>query len=388
MKLDRLCCALVTAVALVSLEARAQVFDVLWLGDLGTGTAAQGVLSGDMDGDGRTDIFHLWSNSGWLGMHVYQSTGTSYVNAFTSGNMGYGAAALAWLAGDMDGDGLTDILQPWNSNGNLGLIVYRSTGTGYTPAFVSSNLGAGSTAMAYRTGDADGDGLTDLIQLWNNNGWLGLTVFRSTGTGYALWFSSANMGQGSAHRAWLTGDMDGDGRTDIFQPWNNNGTLGLIAYRATGTGYTTAFASGNMGQGWWALGWLTGDMDGDGRTDIFQPWNNNGSLGLIAYRSTGTGFATAFSSGNVGPSSNMVAWQTGDFNGDGFTDIFQARTGTWNVYLSNGSGYSLASSWNFSCCAQGQMGWSMGSFDGGPRESLLFLFPGSLGAGLLVYGVM
>jgi FG-GAP-like repeat len=391
MKLNRLCCFLVAAVALVSSEARAQVFDLLWSGGLGTGTGAQALLSGDMDGDGRTDILHPWSNNGTLGLHVYQSTGTSYVNAFTSGNMGEGAAALAWLAGDMDGDGRTDILQPWNNNGQLGLIVYRSTGTGYTNAFSSTNMGAGSPAVGWLTGDADGDGRTDLIQLWNNHDWLGLTVFRSTGTGYSLWFNNPNMGQGSAALAWLTGDMDGDGRTDIFQPWKNNGTLGLIAYRATGAGYATAFASSNMGQGWAALAWLVGDMDGDGRADILQPFNNQGALGLIAYRSNGTGFATAFASSNLGPASGTgtVVLRTGDLNGDGLTDLFQTWNSTGfdvNVYRSNGTGYSLVDSY-FNCCFGGHMGWLVGSFDGGPRESLLHLFPFDGLATMIVYGL-
>jgi FG-GAP-like repeat len=388
MKFHRLCCFLVTAVALVSSAARAQVLDALWLGDLGTGAGAVGWLSGDMDGDGRTDIIHLWNNNGALGMHVYRSTGTSYFNAFTSGNMGQGPWALAWLAGDMDGDGLTDILQPWNNNGRLGLIVYRSTGTGYTTAFASSNMGAGSPAVAWRTGDADGDGRTDLIQLWNNNGWLGLTVFRSTGTGYALWFNNPNMGQGSTARAWLTGDMDGDGRTDIFQPWNNNGTLGLIAYRATGTGYATAFASSNMGQGSGAFAWLVGDMDGDGRSDIFQPFNS-GALGLIVYRSSGTGFATAFSSGNIGVGSGSVAWQTGDLNGDGLTDILQGRNHDWtdvNAYLSNGTGYSFLDTYPI-CCFDLPLIWLVGSFDGGPRESLLQPFANEGESVLFVYGL-
>lgn len=387
MKFHRLCCLLVTVVALVSAEARAQVFDYLWVGGLGTGTGAVGWLSGDMDGDGRTDIIHLWNNNGALGMHVYRSTGTSYVNAFTSGNMGQGPWALAWLTGDMDGDGLTDILQPWNNNGQLGLIVYRSTGTGYTTAFSSSNMGAGSPAVAWRTGDADGDGRTDLIQLWNNNGWLGLTVFRSTGTGYSLWFNNSNMGQGSPARAWLTGDMDGDGRTDIFQPWNNNGTLGLIAYRATGTGYATAFASGNMGQGSGAFAWLVGDMDGDGRSDIFQPFNNSGALGMIVYRSSGTGFATAFASGNLGAGSGSALWQTGDLNGDGLTDILQGRKHDWtdiNVYLSNGTSYSFLDTYSTS---DPQAIWLMGSFDGGPREFLLHPFPYEGESVLIVYGL-
>lgn len=47
MKLYRLCSCLVTAVALVSSEARAQVFGV------------QAMLSGDMDGDGRTGIYAI-----------------------------------------------------------------------------------------------------------------------------------------------------------------------------------------------------------------------------------------------------------------------------------------------------------------------------------------
>ena len=82
----------------------------------------------------------------------------------------------------------------------------------------------------------------------------------------------------------------------------------------------------------------------------------------------------------------MMAWQTGDFDGDGRTDIFQGRTTSWHFYLSSGSGYSLAKTWNF--YASGQLGWLMGSFNGGPRESLLYLFPGAWGAGLLVYGVL
>jgi hypothetical protein len=395
MKLYRLSCLLVAVVVLVSSEARAQTLGVLWSDTLGTGTGSLAWLSGDMDGDGRTDIIHPWNNNGTLGLHVYQSTGTSYVNTFTSSNMGSGAPALAWLTGDMDGDGRTDILQPWNNGGRLGLIVYRSTGTGYTTAFASANMGAGSGAVAWRTGDADGDGLTDLIQLWNNRGWLGLTVFRSTGTGYALWFNNANMGQGSTGRAWLTGDMDGDGRTDIFQPWNNNGTLGLIAYRATGTGYATAFGSSNMGQGSGALAWLVGDMDGDGRTDIFQPFDNQGTVGLIAYRSTGTGFATAFTSGFIGIASESSAWGSGDFDGDGLTDIFQSRSTNAfvvNVILSSGTGYSLGHTYaEYSVPPlfpqPGNLGWLVGNFDGGQREAVLQLLPHTGALALIVYGL-
>ncbi|HZI15918.1 MAG TPA: VCBS repeat-containing protein [Myxococcus sp.] len=390
MNLHRLHHLIILVTALAGAEARAQWLDVLWSDRLYAGPNSVAWLAGDMDGDGRTDILHPWNNNGALGLNVYRSTGTSYVQVFGSGNMGQGSPALAWLAGDMDGDGRTDIFQPWNNNGALGLNVYRSTGTGYVTAFGSGNMGAGYGAVAWLTGDVDGDGRTDLIQPWSNRGTLGLNVFRSTGTGYSLMFSSSNMGQGATGLAWLTGDMDGDGRTDIFQPWNNNGTLGLNVYRSTGTGYVTAFANGNMGQGSNALAWLVGDMDGDGRTDILQPWNNNGTLGLIAYRSTGTGYVQGFASNNMGRSSSAVSWQAADIDGDGRTDLFQPWSNGGhvglNVYVSTGTGYSLGYFGdNFGQLSS--VGWLVGSFDGGKRQTLLHLWSNNGVLALVVYGL-
>lgn len=389
----RLPCLLFTLFALVSGEASAQTLDVLWQGGLSPNVSSQAWLAGDMDGDDRTDILHPRSINGTLALDVYQSTGGSYVHAFNNNNMGQGANALAWLTGDMDGDGRTDILQPWSNGTKLGLIVYRSTGTGYVTGFASANMGAGSAgARGWLTGDADGDGRTDLIHLWHNSNVnrLGINVYRSTGTGYVLWFANGNMGQGSGSLKWLAGDMDGDGLTDIFQPFQNGTQLGLIAYRATGTGYAAAFVSPNMGQGWGNLDLLVGDMDDDGRTDIFQPFSSGTKVGLIAYRSTGTGFATEFVSTDMGVvTAGTAAWRAADIDGDGRTDIWQPRNNGGmvevNVYVSNGTGFSLG----HSRCCFGQLswvGWLTGKFYGGNREHLLHLWnPGSLA--LVVYGL-
>ena len=39
-------------------------------------------------------------------------------------------------------------------------------------------------------------------------------------------FHSVNMGQGSGALAWLTGDFTGDGTTEIAQLWSDNGKAG------------------------------------------------------------------------------------------------------------------------------------------------------------------
>ena len=56
----------------------------------------------------------------------------------------------------------------------------------------------------------------------NNNGRLGLIVYGADGGGkLQTVFGTDNMGQGSGALAWLTGDFTGSGKTQIAQPWNN-----------------------------------------------------------------------------------------------------------------------------------------------------------------------
>jgi hypothetical protein len=69
-----------------------------------------------MNGDGRTQIVQLWDNGGELAMIVYQPQADgSYSAAWGSEDMGAGSGALAWLPVTMNGDGRTQIVQLWNS---------------------------------------------------------------------------------------------------------------------------------------------------------------------------------------------------------------------------------------------------------------------------------
>jgi hypothetical protein len=83
------------------------------------------------------------------------------------------------------------------------------------------------------------------------------------------------MGQGSDAIAWLTADVNADGKTEVIQMWNNDSRLGMIVYGSDGgSGFQTIFASGDMGQGANAIAWLTADVNADGKTEVVQMWNN------------------------------------------------------------------------------------------------------------------
>ena len=127
------------------------------------------------------------------------------------------------------------------------MVAYMSNGTGYSPTWSNTNTGVGSAGQFF-TGDVNGDGKTDIIQVWNNGGYTGMVAYTSNGTGYSPTWSNTNTGAGSAGQ-FFTGDVNGDGKTDIIQVWNNGGYTGLQVYTSNGTGYSPTWSNANTGVG-------------------------------------------------------------------------------------------------------------------------------------------
>jgi len=132
------------------------------------------------------------------------------------------------------------------------------------------------------------------------------------------------MGQGSGALAWLTGNFVSGSIVQIAQLWDDNGTLGLNIYVSVAGKVGTLGSYPGLGQGLGALAWLTGDFAGTGRSQIAQPWDNNGNLEVIIY---GTGTAAPGQMGvnysDLGQGSGALAWLTGDFTGTGLAQIAQ-----------------------------------------------------------------
>ena len=147
----------------------------------------------------------------------------------------------------------------------LGLIVYGiGNDSTLETVFANPDMNWGSSALAWLTGNFTGSGTTEIAQLWDNNGALGLIVY-GIGTDGTLEtvFANPDMGQGSSALAFLAGYFTGSGTTtQIAQPWDNNGTLEMIIY---GIG-------NDISQIPFALAWVTGDFTGTGNTQILQPW--------------------------------------------------------------------------------------------------------------------
>jgi hypothetical protein len=290
--------------------------------DLGQGSGALAWLTGDFTGSGNDEIAQLWDNNGNLGLNVYGIVGETPQTVFDSANLGQGSGALAFLAGDFTGSGQAEIAQLWEDNGNLGLNVYGNA-NGTLQTVYSNVIGFEPDALAWLTGDFLGFGSTQIAQVRDDNGTLELLVYGSI-EGTPQLQVALDMGQGSGALAWLTGDFTGSGHAEIAQPWDNNGNLGLNVYGNVNGILQTVFSVSDMFEGSGALAWLTGDFTGSGRTEIAQPWDNNGTLGLNIYGNGGIVLlGSVFSSSSMGQGSGAVAWLAGDFTGSGLSLIAQ-----------------------------------------------------------------
>ncbi len=149
------------------------------------------------------------------------------------------------------------------------------------------------------------------------------------------------------------GDFNGDGNED-----------GLVLDPDTGA-WWFADEAGTIGT--WATlspttGWdhhLTGDFNGDGRTDLAS--FRNGTWWV--HRSQGSTSAAAANWGTLSPSSGWTDHLVGDFDGDGDDDIASYRNGAWTVARSTGSSFSL-SSWGTLSPTTGWDSHHIGDFNG------------------------
>jgi hypothetical protein len=334
----------------------------------GFGSAPDGtpdLIPIDVNGDGALDLVQQWNNNGVLWLLPYISNGGIFTNLnWVNTGQGYGSGPNGrpgLIAMDLNGDGKMDLVQQWNNQGVLWLLPYLSNGSSYAITnWVNTGQGYGSFpdgTPGLIPMDINGDGKTDLIQQWNNQGVLWMMPYISTGNTLTVqnWI---NTGQGfgsgpNGTPGLIPIDINGDGKTDLVQQWNNQGVLWLMPYISNGSTLATQNWI-NTGQSYATFpggtpGLIPMDVNGDGKMDLVQQWNNQGVLWLMPYISNGTTFVPSgwintgqgFGSGPNGTPGFIPM----DLNGDGKIDLLQQ----WNnqgviwllPYVSNGTTFTI-----------------------------------------------
>ncbi len=313
------------------------------------GGAEHDFITGDFDGNGRYELmqtFRGWSSlprcdvSGAIG--VCRNDPASIFNWFSP--------EQTFLAGDFDADGKDDVIQAfrdWNT-----IPICRSVGgTSWAcsnPSAVSLNVG--KSEVVYKVGDIQGDGRKDVFMFIRTQVEQALPTPENT---YVCSFWSpqwicSHVNGSPKDSGYLqryhVADFNGDGRSDyaVTHPASPKVAVCLGGFDA----FSPSWSCSNQPVAVFSNDaadqvYLPGDFNGDGRADLIQAYRGWSTFPVCI-----SSPAATFSCYNL----NATIWDsgsteqqflTGDFNGDGKIDVAQTWRG-WNsipVCYSTGAGW-------------------------------------------------
>ena len=369
-----------------------------------------GVVLGDFNGDGLTDILR-WGNNP-TDNQLWLSAGTGAFTQPTQFNLGgqqlfSNDGCYVSIIADFNGDGRADVLRIAGANGNScggGNLLFLSNGDGsfQTPIALPAAIDLSTvkekiTATRVNCGPLvfwplrDGDllAVADDDQIY------------AQGTGNCWWYTK------TTGKAFHLIDVDGDGILDIITTINPNSAYGYSnidgntpaptpdslcaspticthVYRGSPQGVFTEFTGTSLAHhsvyydpvptGSYAAFFRpsVADLDGDGLADL--------SVKTGIWRSTGDGNFTGPLAGVSGSCGNPI-----DFNGDGRLDCLAASTFGQSLSVMTGNLLSPVSNFNLTSLAnpdqtlyafntttqQQSAGTLIGDFDGDGRSDIL-----------------
>jgi hypothetical protein len=301
------------------------------------------VATGDLNGDGRSDVVTLNFVNNTIGVRLSNANGTlqGVQNAAT------GVSPNAVATGDFNNDGKLDVITG-NASGDVSVLVGNGNGT-FQPALTAAlppqfpPFYTGATPLkqipvAVAVGDLNADGKLDVVVGTQTSftvaytGYWGGTYYHTYTQGYVdvlLGNGNGSFGtpttyaQGSLAPTVALADFNGDNKLDLMTTdsqvavrlGNGNGTLQAIVY------------SNSYGQA------VTGDFNSDGKIDIVT-----GVAGALSFvKGKGTG---AFENPVMLSQDDVRSIVAGDVNADGKLDLLVSTKQTTFEYYGYYGGYN------------------------------------------------
>ena len=303
------------------------------------GPAGFDVFFADLNGDGQLDVTGNDDTTGEQTVYLATSATTFAAAALYSTPDGMYDACNTTI-GDLTGDGKPEIISPNCQDNNITVFVNNGDGTFQTGVYYSTAANAAavySNPEAVAIGDVNGDGVPDLIATNNYTG--DVTVLTGNGDGTVNVPTIGFAVGGAPVRPAIVADLNGDGLADVIVP---DDYYSLVYMKGYGDGTFQAAVNhyspiGGPGKGD-GVDIATGDFNGDGLADVVLGNSTDPTIGITVFLSNPDG--TLQPGVNYGSGGGMQYVAVADLDGDGILDIAATDYDNGWVQIFKGNGAS------------------------------------------------
>ena len=297
--------------------------------DVATATNPRSIAIGDIDGDGKLDL--AVANFGSNSVSVFRNTSSSGSITFAAKlDFTTGLSPRGVNMGDFDGDGKPDLAIAHGGNPFMSVLRNISTtGNISFQAKVDFALAGGQSSTFINSSDLDGDGKLDIAVA--NYALNTISVFRNTATSGTIDANSfaarVDFTTGIFPFSLAIGDLDGDSKPDLaVANYSSDNNVSIL--RNTSSSGSVSFATKvDFPIGVAPIAVNLGDIDGDAKPD--QITSNYSANKISIFRNTATSGSIATNSfatkvdyfASTGPRFVCV----GDLDGDGKPDLAVAN---------------------------------------------------------------
>ncbi len=278
----------------------------------------------DIDRDGKLDLISNHSSGGGsIGLYRNNaSPGSFNASSFDARvDISLNRSSEEVSIGDLDLDGQPDIVTTSNVS-SLFQVLQNTTTVGVLNSgsfSAAQDFNSGPDNIAIAVGDLDGDGLSDVVT--GNRGDFTITTMLNETSGSTLSFGAPSSKAAGANPWGLElADIDGDGNLDIIASSQDDNEL-YIYHNASSPGSLSFGGPQTFSLPSGPFQLELGDLSGDGKPEIVVASTGGGISVFQNQSSSGTINAASLGARIDYPSNNGVILDIGDLDGDGANDI-------------------------------------------------------------------
>ncbi len=364
-----------------------------------SGATQANVITGDFNGDGKTDILVRPIYSDRLEYQVYLSNGNSFVKACDSsfsivekeGKTGKYIENV--VSGDFNGDGYDDIVVERGNHPFYLIDLYLSNVDGngnYSLSYETTIVRSLNSKHVMYATDINCDGAADLIVRggYTSSDYC-MLISESSENGIKPLVRQSDRetlpGSNTWNNVYLV-DLDGDGTVEMLNMCKDNY---CIMYEIEPNGKLNPKKKFTFGTGYFCMG----DFNADGKTDVITMgtdkdpsvnWEMNFSTGLVGENVTSFVYEPIIALFNPKEKQIYVA----DINGDGYDDIYAISKKTssgkavaTDIYINDRTGKAFTHYTGSSTLGTDKRNFRIADFNGDGKADFV-CYPNSKNASL------